>query len=318
MSANRLEAFNLDPEIESFIDTSLCVSSNLSTDSSIEQQRQSYDQSCRYFFHGYPDDVEAADETVNGRHGDINIRRYRYNTGNPDANTQIVFIHGGGFILGGLDSHDDICAELCAATGLNTVSIDYRLAPEYLYPVHLDDVVDAYRQTWQANSIIVGVSAGANLAAVLCQRLKASEKMPAGQVLIYPTLGGELLDLESYTSNANAPLLSSEDIHIYQTIRCNNGELPIDDPEFYPLLAKDFSGLPPTRAFSADIDPLRDDSKIYVEKLKDSGIDAVWHNELGLVHDYIRARHTSGIAGNSFQRIIVAIETLGNFRSSQP
>jgi len=312
MPANQLETFNLDPGIEAFIETSLRVSSNLSTDSSIEQQRQSYDESCRYFFHGYPDKVESFDETVNGRHGDISIRRYHYDTHNPSTNTQIVFIHGGGFILGGLDSHDDICAELCAATGLNTVSIDYRLAPEYLYPVHLDDVADAYLQTWQANSILVGVSAGANLTAALCQRLKSTDKMPAGQVLIYPTLGGELFGLESYTSNANAPLLSSEDIYFYRTIRCKKGKLPKHDAEFYPLLAKDFSGLPPTQAFSADIDPLRDDSKLYVAKLRDSGVDAVWHNELGLVHDYIRARHTSGKAGDSFQRIIEAIERLGS------
>jgi acetyl esterase len=312
MTANQLETFNLDPEIKAFIDISLRVSSNLSTDSSIEQQRQSYDESCRYFFHGYPDGVEAVDETVSGRHGDINIRRYRYDTQNPNTNTQIVFIHGGGFILGSLDSHDDICAELCAATGLNTVSIDYRLAPEYLYPMHLDDVEDAYLQTWQANSIFVGVSAGANLAAALCHRLKTSAQAPAGQVLIYPTLGGELFGLESYTTNANAPLLSSEDIHFYRTIRCNNGVIPLDDAEFYPLLAKDFSGLPPTRAFSADVDPLRDDSKLYVEKLKDAEVDAGWHNELGLVHDYIRARHTSRKAADSFQRIIEAIEALGN------
>ena len=312
MPANQLETFNLDPEIEAFIETSLRVSSNLSTDSSIEQQRQSYDESCRYFFHRYPDGVESFDESVNGRHGDINIRQYRCDTRNPNANSQIVFIHGGGFILGSLDSHDDICAELCAATGFNTVSIDYRLAPEYFYPVHLDDVVDAYLHTWQANSIIVGVSAGANLAAALCQRLKASDKMPAGQVLIYPTLGGELLDLESYTTNASAPLLSSEDIHFYQTIRCKKGKLPTDDAEFYPLLSKDFSGLPPTRAFSADVDPLRDDSRLYVEKLKAVEIDAVWYNEPGLVHDYLRARHTSGKAAHSFQRIIEAIQALGD------
>ena len=300
--------FDLDPEILTFIETSLRVSNNLSTDSSIKQQRESYDAACRYFFHGYPEKVEAKDEKVEGRHGEIDIRRYRY-ANNSDS--QIVFIHGGGFILGSLDSHDDICAELCAATGINTVSIDYRLAPEFLYPVHLDDVVDAYLETWQPNSIIVGVSAGANLAAALCHRLKTSNKIPTGQVLVYPALGGDLFDLESYTTNANAPLLSSEDIQFYRNVRCKDGELALEDPEFYPLVAKNFSGLPPTVAFSADVDPLRDDSKYYVEKLNHAGVDAVWHNELGLVHDYLRARHTSGKAAKSFQRIIEAIEGFG-------
>lgn len=308
MPANQSNAFDLDPEIEAFIETSLRVSSNLSTESSIEQQRKSYNESCRYFFHDYPDKVEAVDDKVKGRHGDIKIRRYCYDGSNPESDTQVVFIHGGGFILGSLDSHDDICAELCAATGINTVSIDYRLAPEFLYPVHLDDVVDAYLETWKPNSIIVGVSAGANLAAALCHRLKTCDKIPAGQVLIYPALGGELFDLESYSTNANAPLLSSEDIQFYRKVRCKDGELPLEDPEFYPLVAKNFSGLPPTVAFSAGVDPLRDDSKYYVEKLNQAGVDAVWHNEDGLVHDYIRARHTSRRAADSFQRIIEAIE----------
>jgi len=232
--------FDLDHEIEAFIETSLRVSSNLSTDSSIEQQRKSYDESCRYFFHGYPDKVEAVDEKVKGRHGDIKIRRYCYDGSSIESDTQIVFIHGGGFIHGSLDSHDDICAELCAATGHNTVSIDYRLAPEFLYPVHLDDVVDAYLETWKPNSIIVGVSAGANLAAALCHRLKTSDKTPTGQVLVYPALGGDLFDLESYTTNANTPLLNSEDIQFYRKIRCKDGELPLDDPEFYPLGSKGF------------------------------------------------------------------------------
>jgi acetyl esterase len=302
--------FDLDPEIEAFIETSLRVSSNLSTDGSIEQQRQSSDAACRYFFHGYPDKVEAVDEKVVGRHGDINVRHYCYDGGNPDSDDQIVFMHGGGFILGSLDSHDDICAELCAGTGLDAVSIDYRLAPEFLHPVHLDDVADAYLKIWRTNSILVGVSAGANLAAALCHRLKTSDTQPAGQVLIYPTLGGELFNLDSYTINANAPLLSSADVDFYRQVRCRDGETPVDDPEFYPLVAKDFNDLPPTVAFSADVDPLRDDSKLYVEKLKDAGVDAVWHNETGLVHSYLWARHTSSKAAESFRRIIGSINIL--------
>jgi len=288
--------FNLDAEIQIFIETYLSVSSNLSTGTSIEQQRISYEAICHHFNYPHPQGVETRDSEVDGRHGKIKLRHYEYQKQSA-SETQIVFIHGGGFILGSLDSHDDICAELCAATGLNTVSIDYRLVPEFFYPVHLDDVVDAYLQTWQANSILVGISAGANLAAALCHRLKTSAQAPSGQVLIYATLGGDLFDLKSYSANANAPLLSSEDIRFYRTIR-------------YPLLAKDFSGLPPTHAFSADVDPLRDDSALYVEKLKAAEVDAVWHNESGLVHDYLRARHTSRKAADSFQRIIETIKIL--------
>ncbi len=310
MPKKALGNFDLDPEIESFIETSIRVSNNLSTSSSIEQQRENYDKSCRFFYYGYPPGVESTDGVVAGRHGNIPVRRYSsQNQGGPD-DTQIVFIHGGGFILGSLDSHDDICAEICDAAGLDTISIDYRLSPEFYHPVHLDDVVDAYLQTWRRNSIIVGVSAGANLSAALCHRLRTSPQKPSGQVLIVPALGGELFDLESYTTNANAPLLTTEDIRFYQDVRCKNGELPVEDAEFYPLVAENFNHLPSTVAFSADIDPLRDDSRLYVEKLCDAGVDATWHNEPGLTHDYLRARHTSDKAADSFHRICAAIKNL--------
>jgi acetyl esterase len=301
--------FDLDFEIQAFIETYLSVSSNLSTSTSVDHQRISYEAICRHFNYPHPAGVEIRDSEVDGRHGTIKLRHYKYQNQSA-TRARFVFIHGGGFILGSLDSHDDICAELCAGTGLNAVSVDYRLAPEFLYPVHLDDVEDAYLETWQPNSILVGVSAGANLAAALAHRLKTSVKAPVGQVLIYPSLGGDLFNLKSYTANANAPLLSRGDILFYKTIRCKNGKIPANDPEFYPLVANDFSALPPTHAFSADIDPLRDDAALYVEMLKAAGVDATWHNEIGLPHDYLRARHTSDKAGDSFRRIIKSIEEL--------
>jgi len=310
MPAKALQNFDLDPEIESFIETTIRVSSNLSTGTSIELQRENYDKSCRYFYYGYPAGVESTDDIVIGRHGNIPIRRYSRQKQSELNDTQIVFVHGGGFILGSLDSHDDICAEICEATGLDVVSIDYRLSPEFYHPVHLDDVVDAYLKTRRPKSIIVGVSAGANLSAALCHRLRTSQQKPSGQVLIYPALGGDLFNLESYTTNANAPLLSTEDIRFYRDIRCENGDTPVEDAEFYPLVADNFSGLPSSVAFSADIDPLRDDSCLYVEKLRDAGVDAIWHNEPGLTHDYLRARHTSSKAADSFRRICAAIKSL--------
>jgi acetyl esterase len=310
MPAKALQSFDLDPEVVSFIETTIRVSNNLSTRSSIEQQRENYAKSCRFFYYGYPPGVKSTDDIVVGRHGNIPIRRYSSQNRSELTDTQIVFIHGGGFILGSLDSHDDICAEICDATGLDTISIDYRLSPEFSHPVHLDDVVDAYLKTRRRNSIIVGVSAGANLSAALCHRLKTSHQKPSGQVLIYPALGGDLFNLESYTTNANAPLLTTEDIQFYRDIRCENGDTPVEDAEFYPLVAENFSGLPSTVAFSADIDPLRDDSCLYVEKLREAGVQAIWHNETGLTHDYLRARHSSQKAANSFGRICAAIKNL--------
>ncbi len=301
--------FNLDEEVQAFIDYYLNVSNNLSTDTCIEQQRESYEKICREFCYPYPDGISSRDSQINGRHGNIKIRHYHYEQ-TEKSETQIIFIHGGGFILGSLDSHDDICAELCAATGFDTVSVDYRLSPEFFHPVHLDDVEDAFLGVSNHRSIVVGVSAGATLSAALCHRLRASGQLPMGQVLIYPSLGGELFDLDSYRINANAPLLSTDDIHFYRKARCGDKSLPLDDPEFYPLAAKDFRGLPSTIAFSADVDPLRDDAAFYVEQINRAGGNATVYNEAGLVHDYLRARHTSKKAADSFRRIGEAIKAI--------
>ena len=170
--------------------------------------------------------------------------------------------------------------------------------------------LDAFLEVTNRKSVLVGVSAGATLSAALCHRLKGSEQSPLGQVLIYPGLGGELFDLESYSVNAQAPLLTSDDIYFYRKARCRDESLALGDPEFYPLAAKDFNGLPQTIAFSADVDPLRDDAAFYVEQINKAGGDATVFNESGLVHDYLRARHTSEKAADSFRRIGEAITAI--------
>lgn len=301
---------DFDPEVEQFIEIMIEVSNDLSTEASIEQQRLNSNAACRYFFSPYPSSIESSDDVVIGRHGEIPVRRYRNALARPDANAQIIFLHGGGFILGDLDSHDDICAELCANTGLNAISIDYRLAPEHKHPVHLDDVADVFELCWKPRSIIVGVSAGATLAAALSHRLKNNSRKPFGQVLVYPGLGGDLFNLESYICNAEAPLLKTAEVLYYRTKRCDDIETTRNDPEFYPLVADDFYGLPATIAFSADIDPLRDDAGLYIDKLSRAGVRAQWHNEVGLIHDYLRARHCSAKARQSFKNICGAVADL--------
>lgn len=304
-----MKEYNLDADVIAFIDDYISAS-NLSTSTSIAQQRIDYEAVVKKFHAPHPPGLSTRDNSVQGRHGMIPLRHYQYRQGNQSA--LILFIHGGGFILGSLDSHDDICAELCAKTGYNLVSVDYRLSPEHLHPTHLDDVEDAFNACRHRNVILVGASAGGTLAAALCHRLKDSHSKPGGQVLIYPTLGGDLFDLESHRVNAAVPLLSTTDIRFYREIRSAGNEPPTNDPEFYPLCAERFDSIPDTIAFSADVDPLRDDAQLYVEKLRAAGGQAQWTNEPGLVHDYLRARHVSVTAAAAFERICAAITTLAD------
>ena len=300
-----MPSFDLDPDYRAFIESYLAAT-RLSTASSVSQQRADYQQVIDRFRYPYPQGVVAEDSRIEGRHGPIPLRHYRC-TDPADGNARILFVHGGGFILGSLDSHDDICAELCARTGYELLSISYRLAPEFHHPVQLDDVEDGFRAADRGHSILVGVSAGGTLCAALGHRLRQAAARPAGQVLIYPSLGGDSFDLASYRDNAEAPLLTTEDIRFYRGIRCMDGIIPLDDAEYYPLVAKSFEGLPPTVAQSADIDPLRDDAGLYVQKLQAAGIAAEWLNEPGLTHDYLRARHLSRRAGEAFSRVCDAI-----------
>ncbi|MFC3615414.1 alpha/beta hydrolase [Lutimaribacter marinistellae] len=271
---------------------------------SIEDQRRVYDEMCREFHTGYPAGVNAEDFSANG----VPVRVYT--AGSPSRT--VVFYHGGGFVVGGLESHDDVCAEICFETGYRVVSVDYRLCPEFRHPVQFEDSWTATEWAaveYDAPLVLAGDSAGGNLAACVAHHARGRLSQVLGQVLIYPGLGGDM-SAPSYSEHANAPLLTRDDIAFYMTVRFH-GEKPENDPTFAPLQDTDYSGLPPTVVISADCDPIRDDAGAYRDRIRAAGGKAEWINEPGLVHGYLRARKTVGRARDSFERICVAIEALG-------
>lgn len=271
---------------------------------SVAKQREVYDAMCRAFFRGYPEGVAAEDRAMGG----VPCRVYL--AGAPAAT--LVYCHGGGFVVGGLASHDDVCAEICKATGFRVVSVDYRLAPEHRHPAAYDDALAAARAVlagFDGPLVLAGDSAGGNLAAAVAQSLKGEPRL-RGQVLIYPGLGGDR-DRGSALSHAEAPMLTRADLDFYATIRFEGGEEPPDDPTAAPLWAPSFAGLPPTVAFSAECDPLADDARAYCSLIQAEGGRAHWLLEKGLVHGYLRARWTVARARDSFTRITEAIAALG-------
>jgi acetyl esterase len=128
-------------------------------------------------------------------------------------------------------------------------------------------------------------------------------------VLIYPGLGGDR-GAPSYSEHAHAPMLTAADLEFYSGIRCD-GPVPTDDPTYQPLQDSDFSHLPPTVIFTAQCDPIASDGPAYRDAIRKAGGRAELVEEAGLVHGYLRARHMSQRAADSFERIVLAIEALG-------
>ena len=257
-----------------------------------------------------PRDVSWTDFAIAAQnpHRTIASRRYRRNGARDGA--IVLCLHGGGFTLGSLESHHDICLGLCNEARAEVVAVEYRLAPEYPHPAQSEDCEAAFLALSKEDRpvILAGDSAGANLAAGLALRIRdRAHRVPAGQILIYPDLGGDC-DTGSYIENADAPLLTRAHCLAYAAARTGGRAKRINrDPDLAPLTAPSFIGLPPALVVSAHIDPLRDDARDYAEKLRAAGVRAEWRNEPELVHGYLRARHTSRRAAESFAAIASAI-----------
>lgn len=267
-------------------------------DAPIAQQRAWYDALCARFDRPLPEGLTYVDEMLFAP-----IRRYR--PAKLGTEVTLLYLHGGGFVVGSLESHHAICAEIADFACAELVSVDYRLAPEHVWPAQTDDCFGVLKQLLGEGRkvIVIGDSAGGNLAAGLAIRARDEGLMGiVGQVLIYPGLGGDLVS-GSYREMAHAPGLTTADVAYYRDIL----KAPADEPVAHPLLCSDFAGLPPAYITVAHFDPLRDDGRLYAEKLADAGVDAVFRDEPQMVHAWLRARHMSDGARVGFAALCEAV-----------
>jgi acetyl esterase len=306
-----------DPEVVAFIERTLDFYPADAFTYTVEQNRAVYDRYCAAFRQERPPGLVVDDFSIaaTGPERLIPARRYKPAQAGPHDEVAVLYLHGGGMVVGGLHSHDDVCAELSIRTGLEVVAADYRLAPENPHPAFTDDAEAAFLHLAHAGKrvIVVGDSAGGNLTAAVCLRRRtAGDPIPIGQVLIYPGLGGNP-EKGSYIENAEAPLLrTDESLSYFRIISGGRERSEVTDPDIMPLKARDFSNLPPAFVVSADIDPLRDDARDYAEAIRRSGGVAAYRNEPQLVHGYLRARVMSRRAASSFSAICEAVARLAN------
>lgn len=291
----------LDDEVRAYIARGADFYPPHAVDLDIAQQRAVYDNMCAAFHAGRPDGVEVWDEPYGG------VPCRRYEAGETDVT--LIYYHGGGFVVGGLHSHDDVCAELCARVGVRVISVDYGLAPETVFPGCYNDAkaaFDAIALAYPQTLLTAGDSAGGNLAAAVTHHARGQI---AGQILIYPGLGGDPTK-GSYIEHANAPELTTKDMLFYQTVRTGGSPPPTDDPRYAPLHDTDFSNLPPTVIVTAECDPLASDGESYRNAILAAGGQVVWFNEAGLVHGCLRARGMSARGAAFFDRVAGAVDAL--------
>jgi acetyl esterase len=243
---------------------------------------------------GGPQVAKVEDRAIPGPAGDIPVRIYT-----PEAGTAprpaVVFFHGGGFVIGDLDTHDPDCRAIASGTGAAVVAVDYRLAPEHPYPAAQEDCIAAVGWVHDHAAdlgvepdrlAVAGDSAGGNLAAVVAQHLHAAGG-PAlrAQILIYPAteLG---MTFPSIKENGEGYLLTEE------TMRWFMGHYRpvVDDPKASPLLTKDLSGLPPALVITAEFDPLRDEGEAYADKLRAAGVSVTQTRYDGMIHGFFGLR----------------------------
>jgi acetyl esterase len=235
--------------------------------------------------------VEAVE--IPGPAGPIGGRLYIPHAA-PDAGGLLVYYHGGGHVKGDLDTHDTTCRFLASEASVGVLSVDYRLAPEHPFPAAADDAVAALRFAFEhaeamgfdpRRIAVGGDSAGGNLAAVATLAAKAGEApVPAFQLLIYPVCDFSE-KRPSYKTFSEGFYLTEADMDWFR-----GHYLPDEDAardwRASPLLAPDFSDLPPAFVLTSGFDPLRDEAEEYAEKLRAAGVTVSLRRHEGLLHSF--------------------------------
>lgn len=243
------------------------------------EARANADAGFALFNQPMPASVNVADRTIPGPGGEIPVKVFTPEGSGPFP--LLVYIHGGGWVIGSPDTHARLCAELAEGAGVVVVSVHYRLAPEHVPPASLDDCVAAIRWSVQnANELnadgsrlaIGGDSAGGNLAAAAALRLRDEGGPQAKlQLLFYGAYTGDN-ELPSVNANAEGKILTKKAMEWFYGHYLSGGADP-KDPYIAPIHG-DLKGLPPAHLIVGTLDPLLDDSKLYAKKLQEAGVPA--------------------------------------------
>ena len=246
-----------------------------------------------------------------GPAGAVPARRYTPE-GLPAPSPAVLYVHGGGFVTGDMDTHDPLCRLIASRAKLRVISVDYRLAPEHRFPAALDDAVAAFRDVVRradalgvdATRIAVsGDSAGGNLSAALGMRTRADTVRPALLVPVYPALDATCSQPSFGTLGARY-FLTREMCDWYYEHYLGSDPGARRDPEASPLLAADLAGLPPALVYTSGFDPLRDEGRAYADRLRAADVPVRHHCFDDLLHGFLLMTAVSESARSATFRVI--------------
>jgi acetyl esterase len=246
--------------------------------------------------------------------GDVLVRVYTPAAAVGAPAPLLMWFHGGGWVIGDLETADGTCRALANRSGAVVVSVDYRLAPEHPFPAAADDALEAVLWAVEQAEVlgvdptkvaVGGDSAGGNLAAVVAQRCR-DEFGPAlaFQLLVYPVTD-LTLSHPSMEENAEGYFLTRDTMVWFRS--CYVGERDPRDPKVSPLFAQDLSGLPPALVITAEYDPLRDEGEAYAARLREAGVHAVVHRYEGQIHGFLSLVGLIDDAAGALERAAAAL-----------
>ena len=233
----------------------------------------------------------------------IEVREYSSKSINKSGSS-LVYFHGGGWVIGDTDTHDNICRYICKKLNIKIFSVNYRLSPEHKFPIPFNDCFEAYdwissnAELFEIDSQMISVggdSAGGNLAASICiQRKKENKPLPNAQLLIYPATDLRLVTNSMVRDCSEGFVLTEELMKWFVDHYLDSDELK-NDARVSPLLAERFDGLPPALIITAGFDPLRDEGLQYSEKLKQGNVPVVYKEYPAYIHGFFNMFQVPGI-----------------------
>jgi acetyl esterase len=283
---------SLDPELQELLDAWAAVEGPPAHEVPVSQARMAHLSETEHLAGQGPDVAHVADETAGG----VPVRVYTP----TDATGTIAYLHGGGWVLGNLESVDAVCRALAVTANARVVSIDYRLAPEHPFPAGLQDALAATAAC--GADVVAGDSAGGNLAAVVARRLKERIKL---QLLVYPVIDAGV-NTPSYREFDERFGLTAKAMQHFWDLYLDGA--PGLDPDASPSRAEDLEGLPPAYVLTASHDVLRDEGEAYAKALEGAGVPVTLNRKAGTIHGFWRWQ-TKAIARDAVREAAVAVRT---------